>query len=489
MAVTVRATAQTFLGSGTSSSLNIPTTVQTGDLLVLHVAGYYTPTLLPGWTSYYTRSGTNVGCFVMTKTAVAGDAGSTVTVSWSGAGSAVMTMSVLIGSLGVRAVSNLWAGTGGNASPGAVNALNGDMVLYLGANRSGGGVSTVSRTVTVDVSGNGGTAMYGMIAHETLATDVSGLQASFTAPSGSSTQGYSYTVLVIAGATALSAVSTISLRDKAQVFVNGTSTTITIPSTIQVGDYMVLQAVGAWAPTMPSGWSSIYSNSGSNIGSFVATKAAVAGDAGSTVTVTWSGNQSGVLNLIALVTPGYGLRRIINDWSSSGAADTPNDLTLGKNGDWVLALGANRAASNVPTVFGATVDSSGTGGTTAFSGLVAHQPLTYDINNASYQFNTASGGSGYQYSLLVVAATPVVVNRIVSRQSAEVLATAASANRLLSRQSAEILATAASANRILSRQSAEVLVTSAYANRLLSRQSIEVLTPSKPRFRGWGVRY
>ena len=471
MALTVRTTAQSFLSSGTSSTITIPATVQAGDLLVLQVAGYYAPTLPAGWTQHYARAGTNVGCFIATKVAVAGDAGAVVTVSWSGTGAAVMTMSVLVGSLGVRAVSNLWSGTGGNATPGAVNALNGDMVLYLGANRSGGGVSTVSRTVTVDVSGNGGTPMYGMIAHETLAADTPGLSAAFTAPSGGSTQGYSYTVLVIAGTTALATSSAISLRDKAQVIANGTSTSITVPATIQAGDLLVLQAVGAWAPTVPSGWNQLYANSGTMVGSFVATKTAVAGDAGSTVTVTWSGNESGVLNLIALVTPGYGFRRYINDWSSSGASDTMADLSLAQNGDWILAMGANRAANNVPTILGTTVDASGSGGTTAFSGVISHQVMSYDIVNASYAFTAPGSGSGYQYSLLAVASTPVIANRMLSRQSAEVLAGASTTNRLLSRQSVEVIAGASSTNR------------------RLSRQSIEVLTPSKPRFRGWGGRY
>jgi hypothetical protein len=470
MAATIRTTAQAFLTSGTTSSITIPVSVQAGDLLVLHVAGYFTPTLPTGWTKYYTRAGTNVGCFVITKTAGSGDAGTSVSLSWSGNGQAVMTMIAVVGSLGVRSIANLWASNGGNASPGALNALNGDMVLYLGANRSGGGVPVVSRG-SVDVSGTGTTSMGGVIAHEVLVADAPGLQASFTSPSGGSTQGYSYSTLVIAGVTAPATVAGISLRDKAQAFVNGTSTTITIPATIQAGDLLVLQAVGAWAPTLPSGWSSLYANSGSNIGSLVASKTAGAGDAGSIVTITWSGNQSGVLNLIALVTPGYGLRRMSNDWSSSGATDTPNDLSSANNGDWILALGANRAASNVPIVPGATVDASGTGGTTAFSSIIAHEPLGYDIINASYQFNAPSGGSGYQYSLLVVAASPVIAARILSRQSAEVLAISSTTNRLLSHQSAEVLASESTTNR------------------RLSRQSVEVLTPSKLRFRGWGVRY
>ncbi|GEM_PF-1797314 len=470
MTATIRATAQIFLTSGTMSSITIPASVQTGDLLVLHVAGYFTPSLPAGWTKYYTRAGSNVGCFVATKIAGSGDAGASVSISWSGNGQAVMTMIAVVGSLGVRSIANLWASSGGNASPGALNASNGDMVLYLGANRSGGGVPVVSRGL-VDVSGTGSTNMGGVIAHEVLAADTPGLQASFTSPSGGSTQGYSYSTLVIAGVTAPATVTGISLRDKAQAFVNGSSTTITVPATIQVGDFLILQAVGAWAPTVPGGWNSLYANSGTNVGSFVATKTAIAGDAGSTVTVLWSGSQSGVLNLIALVTPGYGLRRISNDWSSSGATDAPNDLSSANNGDWVLALGANRAASNVPTIPGTTVDVSGTGGTTAFSGIIAHEALGYDIINASYQFNAPSGGSGYEYSLLVVAASPVVAARILSRQSAEVLASASTTNRLLSHQSVE------------------TITGSTTTNRFMSRQSVEVLTPSKLRFRGWGVRY
>ena len=470
MAATIRATAQAFLTSGTTSSITIPVAAQTGDLLVLHVAGYFTPSLPAGWTKYYTRSGTNVGCFVATKTAGSSDAGTSVSISWSGASQAVMTMIAVTGSLGVRGIANLWASSGGNASPGALNALNGDMVLYLGANRSGGGVPVISRG-SVDISGSGSTNMGGVIAHEVLAADTPGLQASFTSPSGGSTQGYSYSTLVIAGETPPAAVSAISLRDKAQVFVNGVSTTITIPATIQEGDYLILQAVGAWAPTMPSGWSSLYANSGMNVGSFVAAKTAGAGDAGSVVIVTWSGNQSGVLQLIALVTPGYGIRRMSHDWSSSGASYQPNDLGSASNGDWVLALGANRAANNVPVVPDTTVDASGSGGTTAFSGVIAHEALGYDIVNASYAFNAPGGGSGYQYTLLVIASSPVAITRSLSRQSLEVIAASTMGNRLLSRQSVEAITVSASGNR------------------LLSRQSIEVLTPSKLRYRGWGTRY
>lgn len=472
MAVSIRATTQTVASYVTSSTITIPAAVQAGDLLVLQVAGYYAPTLLAGWSRCYTRSGSNIGCFVMTKTAVAGDAGSVLTVSWSGSSQTVMSLMALTGGLGIRAVSNVWASSGGVGAPGPISALNGDMVVYLGANRSGGGVSTVNRTVTVDASGNGSTSMYGVVAHETLTADVARLQPTFTAPSGGSGQGYAYSVLVIAGVTAPSAVNTISLRDKAQVFFDGSTSTITIPATVQAGDYLVLQAVGAWAPTVPSGWSQMYANSGMNIGAFVATKTAAAGDAGSTVTVTWSGSQSGVLNLIALVTPGYGLRSSpVNDWASTGASDQPPDVSFGKNGDWVLAFGANRAANNIPTITGTTTDISGTGGTTAFSGIIAHEPLSYDIAGASYPFTTASSGNGYQYSLLAVASSPVVTDAELSRQSVEALTTASLVNRSMSRQSAEVLAG------------------SSYVNRRLSRQSIEVLTPAKLRFRGWGVRY
>lgn len=261
----------------------------------------------------------------------------------------------------------------------------------------------------------------------------------------------------------------VTYRDRAQAFSTASSTNIVVPATVQAGDLLLLQAVGGWVPSIPAGWTQEYANSGSNIGSFVASKIATAGDIGATITVTWNNAYNNVVNLIA-VTGSTVIRTPESHlWSSGGGTGTPNSQSAAA-GDLVVYLGGNRGCGGPPSLSRGTVAISGADGALTAAGVVGYESLATD-QIVSATFTSPSNGSGYEYSVLVISGggTPPT-SRIVSRSSVIAL-TNDSVN-----------------NRILSRQSATVLGSDTVNNRILSRMNIQVLVPTEPRYRGWGVK-
>jgi hypothetical protein len=136
-------------------------------------------------------------------------------------------------------------------------------------------------------------------------TGASTATATFTAPSvsGGATLGFLYTVTDNLGATATSTVSvtvtsstaSVAYRDSAQATNTGTgaATSVTIPGTVVVGDKMLavfMDGGGNLTESLTSGgWVTVDSAvSAANFGLHIWQKTAVAGDAGSTLTVTSS---------------------------------------------------------------------------------------------------------------------------------------------------------------------------------------------------------
>jgi hypothetical protein len=259
----------------------------------------------------------------------------------------------------------------------------------------------------------------------------------------------------------------VAVRATSQIFSTTSSSPITIPATVQAGDLLILQAVGAWSPTVPAGWTTEYSNSGSNIGSFVAYKTAAAGDIGAVVTVSWSGAFNNVLNLIA-ISGGSGLRTPASHlWASSGGAGTPAAQSAAI-GDMVVYLGGNRSDGGPPTLSRGTIDVSAADTSTVAAGVIGHELLAAD-EIVSCTFTAPSNGSGYEYSVLLVSGGNTPPN-----------------HRMMSRESVTVLANDQTVTRTLSRASISLVVNDATINRTLSRMGVNVLIKSEPRFRGWG---
>ena len=259
----------------------------------------------------------------------------------------------------------------------------------------------------------------------------------------------------------------LSVRGTAQAFSTASTTVVMIPIATQAGDMLILQAVGGWAPSVPSGWNTEYSKASTNIGSFVASKVAGAGDAGTNVTVSWSGAYNNVINLIVIAGGGYGIRPAQGHlWASSGGTGTPGPVA-GVAGDMVVYIGGNRNDGGAPTLSRGTVDVAAADSSTIAAGVIGHEILTADESGISCTFTAPTSGNGYEYSVLVIASAPIPTNTQLSRLSAEALIVDAS--------------TTVSVSRV----STETLVNDAQVARGLSRLSLEILIPSEPRFRGW----
>jgi hypothetical protein len=279
----------------------------------------------------------------------------------------------------------------------------------------------------------------------------------------------------------------VTYRASAQAFSSANTTSIVIPASIQTVDLLLLQAVGGWTPSIPAGWTQEYAKAGSNIGSFIAYKTATVGDAGTNVTVSWSGAYNNIVNLIA-ITGGSGLRAPASHlWSSSGGTGTPAAQSAA-TGDMVVYLGGNRQDGGPPTLSRGATDVSAKDASSVVAGVIGHELLAADTQ-ISCTFTAPSSGNGYEYSVLLISGGGIIpTNVLVSRESVAVAANDATTNTHVSRQSLVVLASDVSANVQVSRQSMNVVTNDDIIQRQTSRISIQVLIPTAPRFRGWGLR-
>jgi hypothetical protein len=260
----------------------------------------------------------------------------------------------------------------------------------------------------------------------------------------------------------------VSFRDKAQVFGTTTATAVTIPATVQAGDLLILQAVGGWTPTVPSGWTTEYSFSSTNIGSFVAYKTATVGDSGATITVAWNSAYNHVVNLIA-VAGGQAIRTPASHlWSSNGGTGAPAAQSAAA-GDMAIYLGGNRQGGGAPALSRGTIDQSGVDSSTIAGGVIGHELLAADMQ-LSCTFTSPLNGSGYEYSVLLVSGGGEPVT-----------------TRQMSRQSLLVLANDLNTNATMSRHSVAVITNDQKPSSISSRMSLQVLIPTAPRFRGWGL--
>lgn len=211
----------------------------------------------------------------------------------------------------------------------------------------------------------------------------------------------------------------LAYRASAQVFGTTTSTNITIPATVQVGDLLIMQAVGGWAPNLPVGWTQDYYNNGSvNIRAFLVHRIAQAGDAGSTLTITWQNSFDHVINLLA-VSGGTTIRSANNNHSTTGGTGSLGPFAAA-TGDLVISMGGDRSSGGPATLAnGTTTDSGGT----TMGGVIGYELLATNKPGAQ-KFTTSIEGSGYLYSLVIVDGGNTPPNYAVAESSyIDVLAT------------------------------------------------------------------
>ncbi len=193
---TVRAVAVVTSGTGTTSTLSatVPAGAQAGDLLILQASSAYTPGLPAGWVSVDTKaSALNWSGLVASRTATAGDAGSTVTVTYSGSFYSALTVIDVMGAATVRASAGAVTTTVANSTTaGPVSVVAGDLAVYAGQYRNNSSPGVVGLAHGVRDGGVAASSDTSTVAgHEDVTADGS-LSQTFSYPTGQSMYvGYS----------------------------------------------------------------------------------------------------------------------------------------------------------------------------------------------------------------------------------------------------------------------------------------------------------
>ncbi|MFL6098639.1 MAG: PKD domain-containing protein [Actinomycetales bacterium] len=163
---------------------------------------------------------------------------------------------------------------------------------------------------------------------------------------------------------------------------SGTSTgTVTVPSTVQTGDVMVLfQSISSTSLTAtdPAGWTPIATkSSGSGILTTAYTKVATASDAGSPVTVSWSGSGKVTMSVAAYsgVSPSAPVGAFATAVDGSSSSHTTPTVTVPQVDSWVISYWTDKSTT-APTFWTSpgdvTVRATQLGGNTgSLSGLLA----------------------------------------------------------------------------------------------------------------------
>jgi hypothetical protein len=162
----------------------------------------------------------------------------------------------------------------------------------------------------------------------------------------------------------------IEFRATAGNQVNATSAKVTVPASVQAGDSLVLVMTSNSSTVTygdPAGWTLVDSATTTGITTRVYAKAAVAGDAGSAVTVTASAINKMDLRLAAYANAaGVSAHAVAVDTAAAASHTTPTVTVTGSD-SWVLSYWADKSSSTTAwtapagqTVRGSTIG-AGTG--------------------------------------------------------------------------------------------------------------------------------
>jgi PKD repeat protein len=379
--------------NGTEATVQVPDSVEPGDLLLLQVAsaGSATQTVPTGWTQVASVAPTGALTTVWQRAAVAGDAGSSLTVSF---GSRQKADVAVLAYSGARVDPNgVATGTdatsaGDHTQPSVTAADAGSRVLWLwnvkssststlslpagtvsrgafsgsgtgyvttlaaesaqpvsgtvaGPTSTADGSTTVGRTtmVALVLAPAGAVANQAPIAVATVScqgmacsfdasgsSDPDGQLAGYAWDFGDGTTGsgisashtygtagnYGVTLTVTDGQGAhgsqqvtvspsVPSATAVSFRGASGVDVNATGATVPVPDSVQPGDLLVLSiaSAGTATHTPPDGWTPVTSVTPTGATTTVWQRTAVAGDAGSSVTVTFSTRQKADVTVLA----------------------------------------------------------------------------------------------------------------------------------------------------------------------------------------------
>ena len=182
-----------------------------------------------------------------------------------------------------------------------------------------------------------------------------------------------------------------------------TSLSLTIPATAQAGDMLVLFAAGAFSSSVPSGWTSLGSPTNiSNANGMTLFRTARSGDAGTTVTVTFSGSSRGDGAILVVTGPFPSICHARSLSSSSGSSGTLVSSSFTFSSLSILFVMVARASGTITLNRGTTLDMRAAD--TVVSSILATENLAADDPTHTVTFSTSpSGTTGYYASQVCLA--------------------------------------------------------------------------------------
>jgi PKD repeat protein len=185
------------------------------------------------------------------------------------------------------------------------------------------------------------------------------------------------------------------------VDVNATSAAVSVPATTQPGDALLLfesYASTAAAPTTPAGWTAVGATSHSNLTSAVFERSAQAGDAGTSVAVTFPAKVQASLTLADYASTAGAVEMEASSTASTTASHTSPTITGLSNGSLAVTFWTDKATGTTawtpPAGITKRSDVYGTGGGAVSDLLVdSGSPVSGSYGGLVATTNATSGSA------------------------------------------------------------------------------------------------
>jgi hypothetical protein len=223
--------------------------------------------------------------------------------------------------------------------------------------------------------------------------------------SGGATSQVSQTVTPSTGGT-----NPVTFAGVSAVDVNAASATVSVPATTQPGDGLLLfesYASTVAAPTAPAGWSAVGTTSHSNLTSAVFERSAQAGDAGTSVSVTFPATVHASLTLADYASAAGAVEMEASSTASTTASHTSPTITGLSTGSLAVTFWTDKATGTTAWTPPAGVtkrsDVYGTGGGAVSALLVdSGSPVSGSYGGLVATTN-ATSGSAAQWTIGLAA--------------------------------------------------------------------------------------
>lgn len=417
-------------------AITVPGTAVAGDVAVafleinLAAGATFTPPASDGWTlrAGPNNTGTNVLTALYTKTLVSGDVGAVKTFTCSAAGRFLGVMEVLSGvaesSIVIPAfTSDNTAGTTIPMPSVTTTAASSDVLQFLALRN---GTNTTASTITTPtgftLDGSAATGAvnpsFSAIGLHLTTPGAAGSYGGETVTTAQSVTGSTYTV-AFAPPTSTS-VALAANATPVNVSTTLTTASITVPTGAAAGHLAVLVFHGGdvFTNTAPAGWTKQTTQSKTGISLDIWTKTLVAGDLGSTVTVTSNNtvNYKRILELFVFSGAQLGQINSTLETAAGTAHLTPNVSAIDP-GAWVLAGVADRAspgsqAWTLPAALTSQAQAFGSGGGAVSAVAATATPGAAGAVGQYTVTGTVSTVTATMYAVVIEPSAATVANSV-----------------------------------------------------------------------------